>query len=159
MVPIWGRKPVSKIRLGSEALKDIVLSPNVDTGDYKTAKDYFYRIGGEKAEYIMLEKLAYLYSDNGRKDEAFYLFKQLLEYNPTAPKAFDYQYQIVQNFSTSKNQSTYKTELYTWIDNFGPDSAWAQANGQNKKLLEDAYTLREAALRNYVLLLHKNASQ
>lgn len=151
-----GHKMVSKIRLGSEALKDIVLF-YADVGNYKTAKDYFFQIGGEKAQYVMLEKLAYLLSDSGRKDEAMYLFKELLEYNPTAPKAFDYQYQIVVNLSTSKNQGLYRNELYSWIDNFGPESEWAKTNAQNKKLLDDSYTLRESALRNFVILLHKNA--
>jgi len=151
-----GRRAVSKIRLGSEALKDIVLFYS-EVGNYKTAREYFYQVGGEKAQYVMLEKLAYLYSDSGRKEDAIYLFKELLEYNPTAPKAFDYQYQIVVNLATSKNQEIYRNELYLWVDSFGPDSEWAKANAVNKKLISDSYTLRESALRNYVLLTHKNA--
>jgi cellulose synthase operon protein C len=153
---VEGRKTVSRIRLGSETLKDIVLFYG-DVGNYRSAKDYFYQIGGEKAQNPMLEKLAYLYSDSGRREQATYIFKQLLEINPTAPKAFDYQYQIVTNYSTAKDQGTYRQELYAWIDSFGPDSAWAQANKTNPKLLEDAFVLRESTLRNYTLLLHKNA--
>ncbi len=153
---VAGRKAVSRIRLGSEALKDIVLFYG-EVGNYQTASEYFAQIGGETARYPMLEKLAYLYSDQGRKEQAQFLYKQLLEHDPVGPKAFDYQYQIVQNFSTSKNQSTYKQELYTWIDKYGPESEWAHDNIANKKLMDDAYTLRESALRNYTLLLHKNA--
>ena len=151
-----GKKAVSKIRLGSEALKDIVLFYS-ESGSSRAAKDYFYQVGGEKAQYVMLEKLAYLYSDSGRKEDAIYVFKELLETNPTAPKAFDYQYQIVTNLTTSKNQDTYRNELYLWVDNYGPESEWAKVNGANKKLMEDAYTLRESSMRNYVLITHKNA--
>lgn len=151
-----GRKQVSRIRLGSEALKDLVLFYS-DVGNYKNARNYFWQVGGEKAYYPMLEKLAYIYTDLGKKEEAYFVFKQLLEQNPVAPKAFDYQYQIVTIFSTSKNQQTYRNELYTWIDHYGRDSDWAKANAKNQKLIEDAYTLRESALRNYTLLMHKNA--
>ncbi|MCC6276358.1 MAG: tetratricopeptide repeat protein [Oligoflexia bacterium] len=149
-------KPVSKIRLGSEALKDAVLF-YADVGNYAAAKQYFMSLGGEKAAWIMLEKLAYLYSDTGRKEPAQYVFKQLLDHNATAPRAFDYQYQIVKNFSTSRNQRVYRDELFNWVDNYGPDGAWGRANAGNEKLMADAYTLRESALRNYTLLLHKNA--
>ncbi len=151
-----GKKVVNKIRLGSETLKDIVLF-FADVGNYKNAREYFLHIGGDKAQYPMLEKLAFLYSDQGRREQSLFIFKQLLEYNPTAPKAFDYQYQIVTNFATSKDQRIYRDELYTWIDNYGPESVWAKANQGNKKLVEDAYHLRESTLRNYTLLLHKNA--
>lgn len=151
-----GRKAVSRIRLGSEALKDIVLFYG-EAGNYQQASDYFLEIGGGSAQFPMLEKLAYLYSDQGKREQAQYVFKQLLERNPTAPKAFNYQYQIVQNYSASKNQSAYKSELFTWIDEYSPDSDWAKANRADSKLMEDAFVLRESALRNYALLLHKNA--
>ncbi|MBK9293171.1 MAG: tetratricopeptide repeat protein [Oligoflexia bacterium] len=151
-----GMRAVSRIRLGSEALKDIVLFYG-DGGNYKQASDYFLDIGGATAQYPMLEKLAYYYSDQGKKQEAQYVFKQLLDKNPTAPKAFNYQYQIVQNFSGTKNQAAYKAELFTWIDDYGPDSDWARANRSDAKLMEDAFLLRESALRNFTLMLHKNA--
>ncbi len=150
-----GRKAVSRIRLGSEALKDLVLFYS-EGGDYRSASEYFLRIGGETVQYPMLEKLAYVYSDQGKKEDARYVFRQLLDRNPKAPKAFDYQYQIVQNFSTLKNQPAYRQELYTWIDNYGPGSDWAEANKDNKKLIEDSSTLRETSMRNYTLTLHKN---
>lgn len=151
-----GRRKVSRIRLGNEALKDIVLFYG-QVGNARRAKDYFYEIGGEKAQPLMLEKMAYFVADQGRRKDALYLFKQLLAENPTAPKAFDYQYQIVSIFSNSPSQGTYRRELFSWIDNFGPDSEWAEANRGNQKLIKDSEKLRESALRNYTLLLHKNA--
>ncbi|MDZ4676918.1 MAG: tetratricopeptide repeat protein [Oligoflexia bacterium] len=153
---VEGRRAVSKIRLGSEALKDAVLF-YVDVGNYQSSRQYFYQLGGEKAVWIMLEKLAYLYSDTGRKEQAQFVFKQLLEHNPIAPKAFDYQYQIVTNFATSKNQKVYRDELYNWVDRYSVDSTWGRANANNPKLIEDSNILREMALRNYTLQLHRNA--
>jgi TolA-binding protein len=151
-----GRRAVSRIKLGGEALKDVVLF-YADVGTPQGAANYFLSIGGEKAEYPMLEKLAYLYSDSGRKEDARLIFKSLVEHAPTAPKAFDYQYQIVLNYSTIKNQKSYRDELYTWIDSYGPESEWARANSANQKLIQDAFALRESSLRNYTLMLHKNA--
>jgi len=62
-------------------------------------------------------------------------------------------------FLTTRRARTknYRDELYTWVDNFGPESEWAKANSSNQKLMQDSFTLREASLRNYTLMLHKNA--
>lgn len=151
-----GLKSVNRIRLASEALKDIV--PFYAEGrDFKDAKEYFLNLGGEKALFPLLERLAYVYSDSGKQDAARYVFKQILEMNPTAPKAYDYQYQIVINFQSKGSRDVFREELFAWVMNYGPESDWARANSGNQELLRRAYEQRETTLRNYVLSQHQTA--
>lgn len=151
-----GLKSVNRIRLASEALKDIVPF-YADIRDFKNAKEYFLNLGGEKALFPLLERLAYVYSDSGKQEPARYIFKQLLSMRPTAPKAFDYQYQIVQNYSSRGDRSIFKSELFSWINEYSPESDWARANNNDVDLQRRAYELRETTLRNYILQNHQTA--
>src|SRR5438128_2627863 len=107
---VSGRRAVNKIRLASEALKDLIVF-YAESKVAREAQDYFTRVGGEKVLFPTMEKLAYRYSDTGKRDEARFVFKWLLDKKPTAPKAFDYQYQIVTNFSSGGDQKIFREEL------------------------------------------------
>ncbi len=150
-----GDKQVNKIRLSKEAYNDLILY-FVDVRSFKDAREYFGRIGGEKILFPTLEKLAYIYSDRGQREAARYIFRQLLEINPMAPKAFDYQYQIVLNYWSAGNRKTFRQELYDWVVDYGKDSDWAK---ENKDRLAESDALREKTLREYVLQLHQTAQK
>lgn len=153
---VSGRRAVNRIRLASEALKDLLVF-YADSRPAREAEEYFTRVGGEKVLYAALEKLAYRYSDIGKREDARFTFKWLLDKKPTAPKAFDYQYQIVTNFSAGGDQKVFREELYNWINDYGNDSEWAKANKGDQELIGRAYEQRETTLRNYTLQLHKTA--
>jgi cellulose synthase operon protein C len=151
-----GRRQVNRIRLASEALKDLIVF-YAESGEPRSAPAYFEEIGGNKLLYSLLEKLAYRYSDTGKREAARFIFKYILDLKPTAPKAVDYQYQIVMNYQTSGDQKTFRVEMFSWIEDYGVGSAWSQANAADKELIQRAYDLRESTLRNYTLHLHKSA--
>lgn len=144
-----------KHKLESEGLRDIVLFYS-EVGRIETAAQYFRDLAGN--EYLnYLEKLAYFYSDKGEKDKALYLFKELIRNGPTAPKAFEYQYQIILSFSHSKDTDKFRNELYNWVKEFGANSEWYKVNKGNAEFIENSFKLRELTLRNYVLQNHQTA--
>ncbi|MGE3974897.1 MAG: tetratricopeptide repeat protein [Bdellovibrionales bacterium] len=149
-------RAVNRIRLASEALKDLIVF-YAEVGDPRGAEAYFTNLAGDKLTFSLLEKLGYHYSDLGKREGAKFTFRRLLEIKPTAPKAFDYQYQIVMNYAASGDQKTFRKELYDWIVNYGSGSDWARANSRDKELMTKAYELRESTLRNHTLHLHKSA--
>lgn len=149
------RRTVNRNRLESEALRDIVVF-YAEAGDPTQASNYFKNlVGGDVTPY--LEKLAYYYADKGNKDSSREVFRLLIADRPNHPKAFEYQYQIVQNYYYAKNTSKFKDELYRWVKDYGPGGPWYQANSSNKELLDNAYKLRETTLRNYILQQHQTA--
>ncbi|MGZ3772431.1 MAG: tetratricopeptide repeat protein [Pseudobdellovibrionaceae bacterium] len=150
-----GQRTVNRNRLEGEALRDIVVF-YADGGDPAKAASYFKNlVGNDSAPY--LERLAYQYSDRGNKESSHDVFKLLISQNPTAAKSFEYQYQIVQNYYYAKNTTRFKNELYSWVKDYGANSAWYAANKSNKELIDNSYKLRETTLRNYVLQQHQTA--
>jgi TolA-binding protein len=143
-------------RLEGEALRDIVIFYAAQ-GNPSDAARYFRELLDSDEVYPLVERLAYYYSDKGEREGARQLFKQLIVVKPAAPKAFEYQYQIVQNYFYSKNSPLFKEELYRWVKDFGAGSSWESANQENKTLIDNAYKLRESTLRNWVLQQHQTA--
>jgi tetratricopeptide (TPR) repeat protein len=147
---------VSRIRLATEAQKDLVVF-YAETGSAKDARGYFVEIAGEKHVFGLLEKLAYYYVDVGNREGARYIFKELIEERPNAPKAYDYQYQIVTMYTSTEKGETFKSELANWIQNYSPNSEWAKANAKDQELVTKANQLIETTLRNYILQQHQTA--
>lgn len=150
-----GGKKLNTTRLESEALRDLVVF-FADLGDVKKAVNYFKNIESKESNNY-IEKLAYFFADKGNRDASKEVFRMLITENPTAKKAFEFQYQIVQNYFYSKNSPQFKEELYRWISDFGPNSAWYAANQEDKALVENSAKLREQTLRNYILQQHQTA--
>lgn len=151
------RRAINKTRLEQEALRDIVIF-YAEARKPEDASAYFHGLLGDGDVVIpYLEKLAYYYSDKGAKDDARDVFKMLIGEKPESPRAFDWQYQIVQNYFYAKNSPKFREELYIWIKNFAPSSPWYETNKANKELVDNAYKLRETTLRNYVMQQHQTA--
>jgi TolA-binding protein len=149
-------KNSQEIRLGNEARRDIILFYS-EAGPADRAKDYFLSLFGVVEGIKAIEKLAYLYNDRGDIESARTLFVFLIQQNPTHPKSFDYQYQIVRSFSTAKDTKRFKEELYRWVTGYGPNSEWHKANINNKPLIAKASELLEKTLRTWTLQQHQTA--
>jgi TolA-binding protein len=148
-------KKINSARLETESLKDLVVF-FADIGDTKRVINYFssLSIKGNR-EYI--ERYAYYMSDKGNREAAKDVFKYLIALEPNGKKAFEYQYQIVQNYFFSKNSPEFRLELYRWIISYNAKSNWYNTNKLDKAFIEKSEQLREQTLRNYVLQQHQTA--
>ncbi len=147
---------VNKVRLAAEAVRDYVPF-FAESGEYKTAAQKFYDVvQDENKAFSMVEHLAHTYSDNGNREASNFLYKQMIQKNPTAEKAADYQYQILLSYATS-DQKAFREALINWLESFGPASQWKKENVKNVKLTTETLRLQETTLRNHVLQLHQTA--
>lgn len=150
-----GNRAVNRSRLESEALRDLVAF-YAAVGDANKAESYFSNlVEGDITPYM--EKLASYYNDRGNKEASSMILKNLIGKNPNGPKAYTYQYQIVQNFFYAKNSGRFKEELYRWIKDYDRKSNWYDANSGNKGLIDDSEKLRETTLKKYALQQHQTA--
>jgi TolA-binding protein len=147
---------VSRIRLATEAQKDLVVF-YAEAGTPAGARSYFEDVVGPKHVFAMLEKLGYYYADIGNREGARLIFKDLIQERPMAPKAYDYQYQIVTMYVATERTGVFRNELYNWIQNYTPKSEWARANAKDKQLISRANQLIETTLRNFILQQHQTA--
>lgn len=150
------KKQVNRSRLESEAARDMVVF-YADIGEPEKSLAYFKTLVSPKEAMNYVEKLAYFYNDKGNKEASKNVFRLLINEDPTASKAFEYQYQIVQNYFYSKNSPEFKEEVYRWIREYGPTSSWYTKNSGNKEFITNAYKLQEQTLRNYTLQQHQTA--
>ncbi|MBC7742045.1 MAG: tetratricopeptide repeat protein [Bdellovibrionaceae bacterium] len=148
-------KKLNTSKLENEALRDLVVF-FAELGDTKRAVAYFRAINSKEAN-ANIEKLAYYLSDKGNREGAKEVFRMLIAQDPTSKKAFEYQYQIVQNYFYAKNSPQFKEELYHWITDFDQKSQWYAANRGDDAFLKNSYKLREQTLRNYILQQHQTA--
>jgi cellulose synthase operon protein C len=147
---------VSRIRLASEAIKDLIVF-FAEAGDYRKARPYFESVIGEKSTNPNLAKLAYFYVDTGNRTAARFIFRDLIEQDPNSVKSFDYQYAIVKMYAASGDPAVFKKELYDWISQYGPDSDWQKTNTKEVDVVKKANELMESLLRNNILQAHQVA--
>ncbi|MEY4617107.1 MAG: hypothetical protein RJB66_2067 [Pseudomonadota bacterium] len=152
------KKKVKIAKLDDEARRDLVVF-YVEGGDANQALNYFSRILGEANAPKEVEKLAYYYSDKGEKDKGTMLFKQLIALDRSNTKAFDYQYQIVNNYLNLVNTEKFREELYTFVKQYGPKSDWRKDNRENKALMDSSYKTLENFLKTYTLQHHQSAQK
>lgn len=151
-----GHGGVSRVRLATEAIKDLIVF-YAEAGDPSKARDYFEDVVGKRSASANLAKLANYYMDTGNRTAARTMFRDLIAEDPTAPRAFDYQHNIVKMLQYASASTAFKDELYTWIEGYGPNSPWAAANEKDKELVKKANEVMESTLRNYVLQQHQTA--
>jgi TolA-binding protein len=142
-------------KLDEEARRDLVLF-YIDGGDVERSNEYFRNLLGERAP-AELEKLGYYYSEKGFKDKANLVFRELISQNKMNPKSFDYQYQIVSNYSNLNTSQKFKEEFYVLVREYGPDSAWYKTNSAEKSIVENSSKVTESFLRSYILQQHQTA--
>ena len=154
-----GRAELNKIRLATEARRDLV-GFYAQTGEYKSAEKYFKRmLTSDEEVHKALENLAYRYAGSGQREATRELFAKLIERQPDSPKAFDYKYQIVQSYINVGLDKKYLAEINEWISEYGEGSAWAERNKNDSEKLNTSFTLQESTLRNYVLQRHQNGQK
>ena len=147
---------VSRIRLASEAVKDLIVF-YAEAADYKKARAYFEAVVGEKGTNATLTKLANFYVDTANRAGARWIYKDLIAQDPNSTKAYDFQYAIVKAYSASGDPATYKAELYEWISQYGPNSSWQKVNAADKEATKKATEAMEVTLHNNVMQGHQLA--
>jgi TolA-binding protein len=151
-----GLKQVNRVRLGNEAIRDIVPF-YAEIGDYEKARSYFKSMVAEPKASEMLEQLGNAYSDLGKKQAGRYVFKQLIASAPTSIKAVDWQKSVVMMYNNAGEPEVFKEELEIWVKDYSQDSTWYKANEGLTEIVAASIKTREEMVRNYVLALHQVA--
>ncbi|MEQ1723473.1 MAG: tetratricopeptide repeat protein, partial [Pseudobdellovibrio sp.] len=148
-------KKINNARLENEAVKDLVIF-FADTGDANRAITYFKNLNTKESK-ESIEKLAYYLSKKGNREASKNVFKYLIAQDVNSKKAFEYQYQIVQNYFFAKNSPDFKSELYKWVTTYNAKSTWYESKKSDQNFIKKSNQLREQTLRNYILQQHQTA--
>jgi len=146
----------SGIRLEDEALKDLVRF-FADAGAMDEAYEYFTKLGKKNLIRDMLKRLAGMYFEQGKFEEAVETYRRLILEDPQDEHCPEYQTEIVNAYRKIGNKQRTLEEIDRMLREYGKDSAWARANASNPKAVTAAQNTLEENLRRVAVDYHNQA--
>ncbi len=143
--------------LGEEALEYLVVVFTEDrTISAREVADFLASIGGEKFSRDILVKVAESYVGQAEYDRANDTFKFLIQMDPEALAAAQFQRSIVENWNNALDPQRAQVELKALLDSYGPESAWAKQQ-RNKDALTRSMAATEQLARQTATNIHAEA--
>ena len=149
---------IGDISLKEDALNDMV-APYAESGSVEDAERYFKTIVKEPRYFIaVLRRLAEIYFEQDRSQEAIVIYRKLIEEAPERPEAPRWQKQIVESYKKLNDQDMVRNEIINLVKNYAdPEAKWAKANKEDDVTLESARQTAETALRILTVEYHNEA--
>lgn len=150
---------IGRLNLREEAIKDLIMVW-AETEDIQAAWVYFEKIGEKKSFYTLLERLGYIYEEQGKNEQAIQLYTRLIKENPTRPNNPRTFERIIKLKDWINNPSSLVVALEQMCNLFFNNSSiWVKANKSDSGLMSDTNKLVEYNLHRYGTLLHQKAQK
>jgi len=144
------------LELQDEALKDLVRF-FADAGEMSEAYEYFNKLGKKELIRSMLKRLANMYLEQGKNEQAIQTYRRLINENPQSPDNPDYQAEIIKAYKKIGNKEETLQEVDRLLKTYGKNSAWARANASNQDAVKSAEQSIEKNLRAVAVDYHNEA--
>ena len=125
------------LQLEEESLRDLVRF-FADAGEIDEALAYFESLGRRDLYQKMLKRLAAMYFEQGKWEEAVQTYRRLIAEEPNSPDNPGYQNEIVQAYHKVGNADAELAEVDRMMETYGRDSSWASANLGNPDKIQGA---------------------
>ncbi|MEZ4367241.1 MAG: tetratricopeptide repeat protein [Kofleriaceae bacterium] len=143
--------------LRDEALEYLVVVFTEDRSiSAKEVFDFLASIGGERYSRDVLVKVAESYVAQGEYDRATDTYRFLIQMDPAALKAAEYQRGIVANASGALDEAAATAEMRILVDTYGPRTPWAKGQ-RNKDALARSLAVTEELVRTTATNFHAEA--
>ncbi|MCO4746546.1 MAG: tetratricopeptide repeat protein [Proteobacteria bacterium] len=146
----------NRLQLQEEALKDLVRF-FADAGELDQAYEYFSKLGKNDLIRKMLKRLATMYFEQGKFEQAVQTYRRLIAEDPQNPRNVDYQNEIVQAYLKMGDREQQFSEIDRMLKTYGKDSAWARANASNPDAIAEAEESIEKNIRSMAYFHHERA--
>lgn len=141
------------VKLQDEALRDLVLFL-ADAGDLERARETLVRLGRQELMPELLGRLASIYVEQGKFEDAIVTWRRLVAERPAAADAPRFQHEIVRAYTKMGRREETLAEIGALRRTYGKQSPWARANATNADALRTASELLEEDLRAAALNNH-----
>ena len=128
-----------------------------DTKSAHDAFEFLAQIGGKQYSRKVLKQLADTVFDQTRYERAVEAYRLLIELDPNSAEAPDYAGKIVESYQLLGDTKTAVVEMRKLAGDYGAHSAWAAANKDRPKTVENARTLAEGLIRTLAKTMHAEA--
>jgi TolA-binding protein len=128
-----------------------------DTKSAHDAFEFLAQIGGKQYSRKVLKQLADTVFDQTRYERAVEAYRLLIELDPNSAEAPDYAGKIVESYQLLGDIKTAVLEMRKLASDYGGHSAWAAANKDRPKTVENARTMAEGLIRTLAKTMHAEA--
>jgi TolA-binding protein len=128
-----------------------------DTKSAHDAFEFLAQIGGKQYSRKVLKQLADTVFDQTRYERAVEAYRLLIELDPNSAEAPDYAGKIVESYQLLGDTKTAVVEMRKLAGDYGAHSAWAAANKDRPKTVENARTMAEGLIRTLAKTMHAEA--
>ncbi|MFK7872039.1 MAG: tetratricopeptide repeat protein [Oligoflexales bacterium] len=111
--------------LKDEALNDLVMVW-ADAEDIQSAWDYFKNLDEENKFYAMLERLGYLYEENGEQEKSIRVFARLLREAPSRESNYEVSLTVVSLYEGLNKPKKVVSSLKSYSKTYLGKSEWVQ---------------------------------
>jgi cellulose synthase operon protein C len=146
------------LTLQDEALKDLVRF-FADAGDMQEAEDYFRGLGKEELYNKMLKRLASMYFEQGKFEQAIVTYRKLIAENADSPEAPNYQNEIITAYQKMGEKEQTLNEIQKLLQQYGKNSTWAAKNSANQDAVRKAQNYVEDSLRRVAVNYNNEAKK
>jgi len=144
------------LKLHEEALRDLVRF-FADAGEMDEAYEYFTKLGKKDLIKSMLRRLADLYFEQGKYEQAIETFRRLILEDPTSSKNAGYQHDIIKCYGKMGQKGRVLEEIDRLRNEYGTGSSWARNNAADQDAVDEATAVIERVLRKTATDYHTEA--
>jgi len=148
----------TNLDLRDEAIRDLIMVW-AETEDVDSAWTYFRTIGEQDSFYSMLERLGWIYSEQGKNDKAIAVYQRLLRESPKRPGNPKIYAKLVELQDMTNNTQDAVASLQQMQKLYTDSSAWTLANRADEKVVKEASELVEFNLHRYGTLFHNRGQK
>lgn len=146
------------LQLQEEALKDLVRF-FADAGEMNQAYEYFTKLGKKDLIRSMLQRLAGMYFEQGKFDQAVTTYRRLINEDPNSEDNPQFQAEIISCYKKIGQRERTLEEIDRLRRDYGKESAWARANASNPNAIQDSMRKIEENLRRVAVDFHNEARE
>jgi TolA-binding protein len=136
-------------RIRSEVFKDMPYA-YAELDQLNEAIAFYKSTNGEKYLSDLYKTMASIYFNYGKLDRSIFLWKKLIEVNPSSPEAASYQMEVISIEYEKREYQNILNENILLMKNYGPNGPWAKINSDN-----DSTVYKKSFY--YCKLIHKEA--
>ena len=152
-------KQAGKFALREEALNDLVMVW-ADLNAVEIAWNYFRSLGEIDKFYNMLERLGWIYLDQGKNDRAIVVYERLLREAPLRASSPKIHTRLLELYDTKDSTQQVVGLLNNMVEFYKPDSPWTKAHQKNNQAaIIDARDQLEKHVHRYGALYHDRAQK
>jgi TolA-binding protein len=158
VVKLSDKRKSGNFDLRDEALRDLVMA-YAEAEDTEAAWTYFKQIGEEQKFYAMLERMGGLYADAGKSAKATEVYTRLVNESPNRKNNPQIHQKLLDLYDNQQKFPEVVKTLSEMQNLYVDQSRWTIAQGENKKILDDARTLTERSMHRYGTMFHSRGQK